>query len=179
MKTVFLSLLATSAMLVSAGAADVTDKITDVHMCCKSCVNVAQKTVSDKAPGATAVASQEDENITVTGPDNATVQKAVDALVKAGFFGTSTNPDIKITANTGAKGQTVTTLDVSGVHLCCPKCVAAVKKIVGAVPGVTGTTGVAKDAKSFQVTGSFKDSDVFAALQKGGLTGMAGAPAGN
>jgi copper chaperone CopZ len=177
MKTAFLCLFAASATFISAQA-DVTDKITDVHLCCKSCVNIAQKTVSDKAPGATAVASQEDGTITITGPDNATVQKAADALIKAGYFGTSTNPDIKVMADSGAKGQSVKTLDVSGVHLCCPKCVTAVKKIVGEVPGVTGTTGVEKGAKTFQVTGDFKDSDVFAALQKGGLSGLAGAAAG-
>jgi len=176
MKTLFLCLFAASATFISAQA-DVTDKITDVHLCCKSCVSVAQKTVADKAPGATAVASQEDETITVTGPDNATVQKAVDALIKGGYFGTSTNPDIKINASTGAKGESVKTLDVSGVHLCCPKCVAAVKKILGGVPGVTGNSGIAKDAKTFQVTGDFKDSDVFAALQKAGLTGMVGTAA--
>ena len=68
-------------MLVSARGADVTTKLTDVHLCCKSCVNLAQKTVADNVPGATAVASQEDDTITVTGPDTATVQKAVDALV--------------------------------------------------------------------------------------------------
>jgi copper chaperone CopZ len=174
MKSVFACLFAVGAMLVSASAADVTTKITDVHLCCRSCVTLAQKAVADKVPGATAVADQEEETITLTGPDNATVQKAADALVKAGFFGKSSNPAIKITSDTGAKGQKVQTLDVSNVHLCCAKCVKAVNEALTAVPGVKETTA-AKGAKTFQVKGDFKDSDVFAALQKAGLTGKAGA----
>jgi copper chaperone CopZ len=174
MKSVLACLLAAGAMLVSARAADVTTKLTGVHLCCKTCVTLAQKAVTDGAPGATAVIDQEAETISLTGPDAATVQKAADALVKAGYFGKSSNADIKINSDTGAKGQQVQTLDVSNVHLCCPKCATAVTKAVAAVPGVKATTGVVKDAKSFQVTGDFKDSDVFAALQKAGLTGIVG-----
>jgi copper chaperone CopZ len=174
MKSAFACLFAMGAMLVSARAADVTTKITDVHLCCKSCVTLAQKSVADNVPGATAVADQESDTITVTGPDTATVQKAADALVKAGFFGKSSNADIKMSTDTGAKGAQVKTLDVSNVHICCPSCAKAVTNAVMAVPGVKATKGVAKDAKTFQVTGDFKDSDVFAALQKAGLTGVAG-----
>jgi copper chaperone CopZ len=176
MKSAFACLFAMGALLVSARAADVTTKITDAHLCCASCVNLAQKTVADNAPGARAVADQKSNTITVTGPDTATVQKAADALVKAGYFGKSSNADIKISTATGATGAQVQTLDVSNVHLCCAKCAKAVTDALTAVPGVTGTTGVAKDAKTFQVKGSFKDSDIFAALQKVGLTGIVGAP---
>src|ERR1035441_2060694 len=175
MKSAFACLVALGAMLLSARAADVTTKITAVHLCCKSCVTLAEKAVADKVPAATAVAGQEEDTITLTGPDAPTVQKAADALVKAGFFGKSSNADIKISTDTGAKGQMVQTLDVSNVHLCCAKCAKAVTDALTAVPGVKATTGVAKNARTFQVTGDFKDSDVFAALQKVGLTGKAGA----
>jgi copper chaperone CopZ len=174
MKTSYASLIVIGAMLLSARAADVTTKISNVHLCCTSCVNLAEKTVADKAPGAKAAADQDAETVTLTGPDTATVQKAADALVKAGFFGKSSNPDIKISADTGAKGQMVQKLDVSGVHLCCSKCAKSVTEALKDVPGVKGIKGVEKNAKTFQVTGEFKDSDVFAALQKAGLTGKAG-----
>jgi len=175
MKSAFVCLFALGAMLVPARAADVTTKLTDVHLCCLSCVNLAKKAVTDNAPGATATPDQASDTITLTGPDTATVQKAADALVKAGYFGKSSNPDIKISADTGAKGQQVQSLEVGNVHLCCAKCAKAVTDAVMAVPGVKATSGVAKDAKTFQVTGDFKDSDVFAALQKAGLTGKEGA----
>ncbi|HXR08136.1 MAG TPA: heavy-metal-associated domain-containing protein [Candidatus Acidoferrum sp.] len=175
MKSSLACLFAVGAVLLSARAADVTTKISDVHLCCKGCVTAAEKTVADKAPGAKAVADQDAETITLTGPDTATVQKAADALVKAGFFGKSSNAAIKISAETGAKGQMVQTLDVSNVHICCNSCVKAINKALKEVPGVKDTKGVEKNAKTFQVTGNFKDSDVFTALQKAGLTGKAGA----
>ncbi len=175
MKSSIACFFAVGAVLLSARAADVTTKISDVHLCCDGCVKVAEKTVADKAPGAKAVADKDAETITLTGPDTATVQKAADALVKAGFFGKSSNAAIKISAETGAKGQMVQTLDVSNVHICCNSCVKAINKALKDVPGVKDTKGVEKNAKTFQVTGDFKDSDVFTALQKVGLTGKAGA----
>lgn len=174
MKSAVACLLALSAMLVSARAADVTTKISGVHLCCQACVTAAQKAATNDTPAVKAVVDREGETVTLTGPDAASVQKAADGLVKAGYFGKSSNADIKISTDTGAKGQEVKTLDVSNVHICCPSCVKAVTNAVMTVPGVKATTGVVKNAKFFQVTGDFKDSDVFAALQKAGLTGKIG-----
>ena len=79
-----------------------------------------------------------------------------------------------MSAKTGAKGEKVKTLDISGVHLCCGSCVKAVDKAVKAVPGVTADSGIAKYDKAFTVTGDFNDKDVMDALQKAGLTGKVG-----
>jgi len=98
------------------------------------------------------------------------VQKAADALLAAGFFGKSSDPTIKLNTETGAKNQTVTSIEIEGLHLCCGKCVKSVNEVLGSVPGVTGNTAV-KGAKAFEVTGNFKDKYVFDALQKEGLTG--------
>lgn len=170
LKIAFASVVAASAMLVAAQAADVTTTLTGVHICCGSCVKAANGIVAGVS-GLTGTVSQEDGSVALTGPDVATVQKGVDALTAAGFFGKSSNPDIKVDASTGAKGATVTTLTISDVHLCCPKCVKAVNAAIDAVPGVTGPTTAAKGSKTFVVTGSFNDADVFAALQKAGFTG--------
>ena len=62
------------------------------------------------------------------------------------------------------------TLKLEGVHLCCGKCVSTVDKAVKSVSGVKEHTA-AKNAKSFEVTGDFKDQDVVDALQKAGLSG--------
>src|ERR1039457_1799554 len=99
MKSALSCLFALGAMLVAAQAADVTTKITDVHLCCQSCVTLAQKAVADSVPAAKAVADREADTITLTGPDTATVQKAADALVKAGYFDKSSNADIKISSD--------------------------------------------------------------------------------
>src|SRR5689334_16406085 len=122
MKVIILPVVAAFALAVSAPAADVTAKLTDVHMCCKSCVTGAEKAVAT-VPGAKATASTDDEDVIITAADKATVQKAVDALTAAGYFGKCDLAGIKVSAATGAKGEKVKTLDVTGVHLCCNSCV--------------------------------------------------------
>jgi periplasmic mercuric ion binding protein len=164
------SIITASALVLSVQAADVTAKITDVHMCCDSCVKGAKKAVAT-VDGVTATIDKEAGTVELTGPDSAALQKAADALTAAGFFGVSS--DVKIDSTTGAKGEKVQTLTITGVHLCCGKCVKAVDKAVKSVPGVTGDTA-AKNAESFTVTGDFNDKDVFTALQKAGLTGKEG-----
>lgn len=169
MKTFILSLVAAVSFSLSSFAADATAKLTDVHLCCKSCVTGVQKAVG-KVPGASATVDQEAGEVTITGADTKTVQKAVDSLIEAGYFGKSSDPSIKITADTGAKGKKVQTLKVKGVHLCCGKCVSAVNKSLASVDGVKANTAT-KGAESFDVTGDFNDKAVFDALQKAGLTG--------
>ena|ERR1017187_6493036 len=157
------------ALALSAGAADVKVTITDVHLCCDSCVKGVDKAVAD-VTGLTAKADKDADTVTLTGPDTATVQKGADALVAAGYFGKSSDPSVKINADTGAKNQKMQSLKIEGVHLCCGKCVKAVNAALATVPGVTGNTA-AKGVKSFEVTGDFNDKDVFDALKKEGLVG--------
>ena len=171
MKSLLLSIVAVFA-LATVSQADVTVKISDVHLCCGNCVKGAQKAV-DTVDGAKANIDKDASTIEITAADTATVQKVADALTKAGFFGTTTDSSIKIDASTGAKGAKVQTLTIKGVHLCCPKCVKAVHKAVTGVDGVKEESAT-KGAESFTVTGDFNDADVFAALQKAGLTGKAG-----
>jgi periplasmic mercuric ion binding protein len=169
MKSLLLSLVVALALAPIARAADVTVTVSKVHLCCGKCVKGAEKTVA-LVDGATCVADQTNRTIVVTAPDAATAQKALDALVKAGFYGKTKDEGFKINDETGAKGEKVQTLKVQGVHLCCPNCVKAVNKALADVSGVTGNTAE-KGAESFQVTGDFKDSDVFDALHKAGLAG--------
>jgi copper chaperone CopZ len=89
------------------------------------------------------------------------------------FYGESSDDRHQGHGETGAKGEKVQTLKVQGVHLCCPSCVKAVNKALADVPGVTGQH-CRQRRESFEVTGDFKDSDVFDALQKAGLTGKVG-----
>src|SRR5262249_41719141 len=151
MKTILASVVAAFALVLSARSADVTAKISDVHLCCQNCVKGAQAAVG-KVPGVTAKIDGEEGTVDLTGPDTATVQKAANALVDAGYFGKSGNPDIKLASDSGAKGEKVQSLKVEGVHLCCTKCVKAVDRVVTGVSGVKAHTAV-KNAKSFEVTG--------------------------
>ena len=169
MKSILASAVLAFTVALSVRAADVSTKLTDVHLCCQGCVKGVQKAVGTVS-GVTADADMDSDTVSLSGPDTATVQKAVDALTAAGYYGTSSNPDIKVNADTGAKDEKVKSLNVQGVHLCCGKCVKAVGKALSGVSGVTANTA-AKGAKSFTISGDFNEKDAMAALQKAGLTG--------
>ncbi len=171
MKTKLL-VLAFAAALVPAARADFTVTLSHVHLCCNSCVKGVAKATTPIA-GVAAESDKDAETITITAPDKATAQKAVDAIVAAGYFGVASDPAIKVDASTGAKDEWVDSLTVNGVHLCCNSCVEAVNDALAKVPGVKENTAK-KNAGSFEVTGKFDAKAVFAALQAAGLTGRAG-----
>lgn len=150
-------------------AADSTAKISEVHLCCKGCVNGVEKAVG-KVPDVKADVDQDAGTVTLTGPNPAAVQKAADEMVAAGYFGKAAGDAVKISPDTGAKGEHMTKATVEGVHLCCGKCVKAVDKAISATMGASGHNAT-KGAKTFEVTGDFNDKDLAAALQKEGLTG--------
>jgi copper chaperone CopZ len=72
MKTIVLSLTAALAFSVSARAADATVKISDVHLCCKSCVTGVEKAVGG-VPGVTVAVDKDARTVSLTGPNTATV----------------------------------------------------------------------------------------------------------
>jgi len=119
LKSIFLSLVTALAFAHLAQAADVTVKINDVHLCCGGCVKGVAKAVAD-IDGITATADEDTKVVEITGPDTATAQKAADALTKAGYFGVSSDPSIKIDLSTGAKGEKVQSLKVVGVLCAAP-----------------------------------------------------------
>src|SRR5260370_32967515 len=103
MKTVafFVSIALAFTSLVSA--ADSAAKITNVHLCCKSCVTGVEKAVG-AVPDAKATVDQDAGTVTLTGPDAATVQKAADALVAAGYFGKGSDSNVKLDGTSVPKG---------------------------------------------------------------------------
>jgi copper chaperone CopZ len=167
MKLIAATIVALS--LAVSAQAESSVKLTDVHLCCESCVKGVTKTVS-KVEGVKAESDMDDKTVSLTGPDTAALQKAVDALTAAGYYGKSSDPAIKVNADTGAKDEKVKSMKVEDLHLCCGSCVKAVNKALGGVSGVTGNTAT-KGAKSFEITGDFNENDVFAAFEKAGLTG--------
>ena len=161
--------LVVTAALAAFAQAETTVKLTGVHLCCNSCVKGADKAVTSVS-GATSASDKDGGTVTITAADDATAQKAVDALVAAGYFGKSENPAIKVSAETGAKDAKVSALTVNDVHLCCPKCVKAVNAALGEVKGVA-SNNAEKGAKTFEIKGDFNPKDVAGSLQKAGLTG--------
>ena len=156
------------AGLVSAAHADEKVTLSGIHNCCGKCSAVINKTVGGVA-GVTADLA--DDKISLSAANTGDLQKAVDALVAAGFGGTSDNAAVKVNAVAGPD-ETVTSLTVSGTHLCCGSCVKAAKAAVKSVPGVTSDT-IAAGAKSFKVEGEFNGKALMEALAKAGFTGTA------
>ena len=171
MKTSILALIATAAFATLARA-ETTVTLSNVHLCCNSCVKGVEKAVA-KTKGVTPACDKDAGTVSLTGADKAAVQGAVDALVAAGYFGKSDSADVTLKDTSGAKDGKVSSLKVNDVHLCCDKCVTAVGKALEKVKGVTGNTAE-KKVTSFEVKGDFSPKEVFAALQAAGLTGKAG-----
>ncbi len=87
LKTIMKRILTLSAVLLALGgfaqAADTSVKLSNVHLCCNGCVKGVDKALST-VTGATAQSDKDAGTVTLSAPDNATAQKAVDALVAAG-----------------------------------------------------------------------------------------------
>src|SRR2546422_7127117 len=94
------------SFVLAARADETTVKLSHVHLCCNSCVKGVDKAISG-VPHASAQCEKEDGTVTITAPDKATAQKAVNALVGAGYFGVSSDPSIKVAAHSGAKSGKV------------------------------------------------------------------------
>jgi copper chaperone CopZ len=167
MTTRFVALAASLLAFAPFARADYTVTLSQVHLCCDSCVKDAKEAVNG-VPGTSLEADKAARTVTITASDAAAAQKAVDALVGAGYYGIPSDPAIHLTTG-GAKDGEVQGLNVTGVHLCCKMCVKEFNKAVSKVKGVTGSDA-AKDAESVQITGSFNAKDVLAALNAAGFS---------
>jgi len=160
--------LGLAAGAVSARAADYSVTLAKVHLCCDSCVDGANDAIAAVA-GASLDADKAAKSITITAPDVATAQKAVDALITAGYTGVPSDPAIHIAAAANVPAGEVSALTLSNVHLCCKKCVTSFNAAIAKVPGIAGSTA-AKDANSFVITGRFNAQAVMAALNAAGFS---------
>ena len=147
--------------------AKTTVSLKGVHLCCKSCVTGVAKAA--QSVGASATSKPQQKLVIIEAADDATASKAVAAVAKAGYYGKSSNPAIAI--STDLKDATVTSATVSGVHLCCGKCVRAVDKAIESLKGASGHTAEKKSA-SFKVRGSFSLKALSDALHENGLHGQ-------
>jgi mercuric ion binding protein len=151
------------------GTGPVTVVLRNVHMCCGACVKDADQAVA-AVPGAEALSDMYSKSVIVTASDHATAQRAVDALIEAGYNGVPADSSYTVKAAPALKDQQVTSLTLSGVHLCCKKCVSGATNALATVKGVKANTA-AEDAATFDVTGEFNPNDVLAALNKAGFSG--------
>jgi copper chaperone CopZ len=146
----------------AAFAADATATMEKTHLCCQSCLKAAEKAVTS-VKGATAKCDAKAGTVTITAPDAEAAQKAVDALVQAGFYGKVTGAKLKEEAATGK----ATSATVSEIHNCCKKCTTAINNAVKNAPGVKGEAGLKET--TFTLTGDFQTQALVDALHAAGF----------
>jgi copper chaperone CopZ len=155
-------------VLTAGGAAraDTKVELKGAHLCCPQCVRAVGE-ILKKVDGASGMCDQKAGTVTITAKDDATAQKALDALAAGGFHGTTDSTTLKIKDDSGVTKGKVKTLTVEGVHNCCGACNKGINGALGKVTGVTGNTAKPK-ANTFEVTGDFDAEELVKALNAAG-----------
>ena len=144
------------------GAAETKVTMEKTHLCCNQCVKGAEKAA--KSAGATAQCDKDAGTVTITAADEATAQKAVDALSNAGYYGKTTGASIKDNESPAGK---VKSASVSGIHNCCQKCTKSINEVIKKVPGAQAT--VPLKAVTFTVNGDFDVKQLVQAFHDAGF----------
>lgn len=149
--------------------AETTITLSGVHNCCKSCTNGITK-AGTSVEGVTVTA--EGKTVKVTSKSKVGAKKAVQAIMAAGYFGTSDAADEKSSSSlsTSKPAKKLTEATVSGAHLCCQKCANAMIEAIESVSGVTEHNIVTK-VNTFTVKGDFTEADLLASMNKAGFAG--------
>jgi copper chaperone CopZ len=158
---------ATLLFLSAAARAETTVELKGTHLCCGACVKAVGDTLKG-IEGVTGKCDAKAKTVTITAKDDATAQKAIDALAAAGFHGTIDSDKVKIHEDSGVKAGKVKTLTLTNVHNCCGACTRSIKETLKKVDGVTGDTVKAK-GNTFEVTGDFDAAAVVKALNDAGF----------
>jgi copper chaperone CopZ len=152
--------------MISWAAAETKVVVSGMHNCCGACLKGITKAVT--SAGAEAQISAGDDTVTITAPDQATAQKAVDNLAAAGYHGAVKGDGITMKDDSGAPVGKVVKLEVSGAHNCCKGCSIALGEACDAVSGVSSTEIVPKKT-SFTVEGNFDAQALVKALNEAGF----------
>ncbi|MCP5550984.1 MAG: hypothetical protein H7A53_08840 [Akkermansiaceae bacterium] len=144
---------------------ETTVTLSGAHLCCGSCKKGVESAVGGLEDITVSMTS---DSITVAGKSGDKVQEALDAIAKAGYYGKSDNETVLI-ADAKSSDEEKDSVTVTGVHLCCGKCVKAIANVVSAVGADKHTAE--KGSSEFQITGKVKPSAVLAALRAEGLNG--------
>jgi mercuric ion binding protein len=143
-------------------------KLTGVHLCCQGCVNAADAALMS-VEGVNSRCDMENGTVTLTASDDATAQKALDALAAAGFHGSADNQQLAMKPVSNVPQGKIKSLKVSGIHNCCEPCCEAIKEAIATVDGVTSDTAKPR-ATTFEVTGDFDAAALVTALNAAGFS---------
>src|SRR3989304_2170270 len=141
--------------------------ISELHMCCGDCVKAIYKAAS--IDDVQVEVNEDEQMVVLTAPHYEDVQKALEEIAKAGFFG-------KIEDDTQAghvhfpeirtPDHNVKKLTVRHIHNCCRGCSDAIIEAIESVDGVTSQTVKPKKTE-FMVEGDFDPGAGVEGIQKG------------
>src|SRR5258708_30761663 len=130
----------TVLLLTSAAArAETTVELKGTHLCCGQCVKAVGDTLKG-VEGVTGKCDAKAKTVTITAKDDATAQKAIDALAAAGFHGDTGSKTVTVKEDSGVKAGKVKSLTLTGIHNCCGQCNTAIKNALNKDDGLTGYT---------------------------------------
>jgi copper chaperone CopZ len=138
--------------------------LANAHLCCGSCREAVIK-AGGGIEGVTV--TTEGSNVTIASPDGAKALEAVRAIHEAGYFGV---PSLEAFADkTAYATANVKSLKLSGIHLCCGKCVTMATEAIKSAEGVAEVIGMEKNAAEVTVTGDFSPAALAQALHAAGF----------
>jgi copper chaperone CopZ len=158
-----LSVLAAS----TAARAETKVEVKNTHLCCPMCVKAVGE-ILGKIDGVKGMCDAKAHTITITAKDDATAQKALDALAAGGFQGDTGSKELTFKDDSGVTKGKVASLTLTGVHNCCGMCCKAIKDTVKKVDGVKADTAKPKET-TFEVTGDFDAEALVKALNAAGF----------
>jgi copper chaperone CopZ len=151
---------------LGADEAPVKVTIADMHICCSGCVKAIEKAAT-KVKDVTVAVDEDEATTTLTAPSYAVMQKAIDGIAKAGFYGKLKDKQVHFPPIKTADGK-VQRLEITHVHNCCRGCAEALQEAVEGVDGVASNTIKSKQV-SFVVDGDFVAKDVVQSLLDAGF----------
>lgn len=163
----FAAILSLVVLSTSVAAAETTVVLSELHLCCGACIRGVEKAAAS-AEGVQVTVNKAELSATLTAANDAAVQKAIDAIAKAGFHGKSNNDKLKMKDDSGVKAGVKSRLVLGGIHNCCGGCNVAIKKALKSVNGVQGDTAKPKKSE-LVVEGTFDGLAVIKALNKAGF----------
>ena len=157
------------AVLALAGPARAETKVElkNTHLCCPACVAAVGKILKE-IEGVTGKCDKDAKTVTITAKDDATAQKAIDALAAGGFHGDTGTKDVTVKDDSGVEKGKVKSLTLTGIHNCCGQCNTAIKAAVKKVDGYKADTAKTKQT-TFEVTGEFDAEELVKALNDAGF----------
>ncbi|MGH7171780.1 MAG: heavy-metal-associated domain-containing protein [Gemmataceae bacterium] len=142
-------------------------KLKGVHLCCGGCTD-AVVTAVESVPGAAAECDMENGTVTLTAPDDAAAQKALDAIADAGLHGETGDKHLAMKVERNVPPGKIQRLKVTGIHNCCQPCYQAIEDAIDSVEGVTDDTA-ASGKTTFEVSGDFHAAALLEALNAAGF----------